>query len=301
MIASGDYFLQPSYQRRHRWSAQKKSALIESFVMNVPIPPVFLYEYEFSKYEVMDGLQRLSTINEFYNGQFELDGLVQWPELNGRRYETLPDSVRAGVDRRYLSSIILLQETAKSPGEADALKQLVFERINSGGEKLTPQESRNAIFPGSMNSLCLELSRRESLCLTWDIPAPSEFELLTGEPDESLLENSSYREMADVELVLRFFAFRQDVMNLHGALRDYFDNYQRVPRIPLIRCYYSDCGSYSSKRLTSHMSCLGSGPSGCGEYETRNGTGWHDRPLLLMTRSCPCSVSISISGRNSLP
>ena len=228
MIASGDYFLQPSYQRRHRWSSQKKSALIESFVMNVPIPPVFLYEYEYSKYEVMDGLQRLSTITDFYDDRFDLVDLVQWPELNGRHYSSLPESVRAGIDRRYLSSIILLRETAKSSIEADALKQLVFERINSGGEKLTPQESRNAIHPGPMNTLCLELSRRESLCLTWQIPPPTEEELLTGEPDEALLENPAYREMADVELVLRFFAYRQNTQNLHGALRNYFDYYQRV-------------------------------------------------------------------------
>jgi hypothetical protein len=122
----------------------------------------------------------------------------------------------------------LLRETAKSTAEADALKQLVFERINSGGEKLTPQESRNAIHPGPMNSLCLELSRRESLCLTWQIPPPTDEEIINGEPDEALLENPAYREMADVELVLRFFAYRQSTQNLHGALRNYFDYYQRV-------------------------------------------------------------------------
>ena len=66
MLASGDYKLNPEYQRRKRWSNTRKSRLIESFIMNVPLPPVFLYEYEYSKYEVMDGLQRLTSINDFY-------------------------------------------------------------------------------------------------------------------------------------------------------------------------------------------------------------------------------------------
>ena len=79
--------------------------------MNVPIPPIFLYEDRYSHYEVMDGLQRLTAIFEFYTGCTCLEGLDQWPELNKRRYSQLPDQVRRGIDRRYLSSIILLQET----------------------------------------------------------------------------------------------------------------------------------------------------------------------------------------------
>ncbi len=227
LLSSGHYLLRPEYQRRHRWSVAKKSRLIESLVMNVPIPPIFLYEYEFGKYEVMDGLQRLSTIRDFYRDDFNLSGLDEWSELSDRRYSTLPSSIRAGIDRRYLSSIILLQETAKDPQQAQNLKQLVFERINSGGEKLTPQESRNAIYGGAMNELCLRLSREPALCLTWGIPVPVHDDDVT-EDDEELLENDLYREMFDVELVLRFFAFRQDPQHLRGVLRDYFDAYMKA-------------------------------------------------------------------------
>ncbi len=228
MLDSGKYLLRPDYQRRHRWSTEKKSRLIESLIMNVPIPPVFLYEYEYGKYEVMDGLQRLSTIRDFYADGLVLEGLTEWPELIGRSYSTLPPNIRAGIDRRYLSSIILLQETARSGELARQLKQLVFERINSGGERLTPQESRNAIYPGAMNDICLRQSRRAALCATWGIPGPSEAELSTGEPDEEVLESARFREMADVELVLRFFAFRQDVGYLGGVLRDYLDAYLKA-------------------------------------------------------------------------
>ncbi len=227
LIESGSYLLRPEYQRRHRWLDDKKSRLIESLVMNVPIPPIFLYEYDYGKYEVMDGLQRLSTIKEFYSDAFPLTGLTEWPELNGRRYSNLPSAIRAGIDRRYLSSIILLQETARNPQEAQVLKQLVFERINSGGERLTPQESRNAIYGGPMNDLCLQLSRHPALALTWGIPVPATYPLPHGEveTDEDILADDRYRQMEDVELVLRFFAFRQDPQYLRGSLRDYFDEY----------------------------------------------------------------------------
>src|SRR5208337_1398120 len=164
MVESEDYKLNPEFQRRHRWDTDKRSRLIESFIMNVPIPPIFLYEDRYSHYEVMDGLQRLTAIYEFYKDRLVLEGLEEWPELNGRSYSSLPEQLRRGVDRRYLSSVILLQETAKDPTEAQRLKQMVFERINSGGVKLEPQESRNAIYDGPLNRLCIKLARTPALC-----------------------------------------------------------------------------------------------------------------------------------------
>ena len=225
MVDGGDYELSPEFQRRHRWDITKKSKLIESFIMNVPIPPIFLYEDSFSHYEVMDGLQRMTAIYEFYSDRFYLEGLEEWPELNGRKYSTLPEQLKRGIDRRYLSSIILLQETAKNESEATRLKQLVFERINSGGIKLEPQEARNAIFNGPLNKMCIRLGRTPALCQMWGIPGPMENELEGGEPSIELLENESFRKMDDVELVLRFFAYRQRLKHPNGTLKDYLDKY----------------------------------------------------------------------------
>ncbi|TFD38908.1 DUF262 domain-containing protein [Cryobacterium sp. TMT2-10] len=228
LLASGDYKLNPDFQRRHRWDSAAKSKLIESFIMNVPIPPIFLYEDEFGHYEVMDGLQRLTAISEFYGDVFALIGLSEWEQLNGFRYSTLPEKIRKGIDRRYLSSIILLQETAKTPELAQELKQLVFERINSGGVRLTPQESRNALRDGPMNRRCRILAREGALCRLWGIPEPSDTELATGEPapSDSVWTNEDYRSMADAELVLRFFAYRQLLdLQKNLALRDYLDSY----------------------------------------------------------------------------
>ena len=229
IVEDADYTISPEYQRRHRWDQVRKSRLIESLIMNVPVPPIFLYEFDYSKYEVMDGLQRLTAIHEFYRNKYALTGLVEWPELNGRTYEALPSKVREGIDRRYLSSVILLKETAHSEEDALRLKQLVFERINSGGVRLSPQESRNALFDGPMNQLCIRLSKLPALCRLWGIPEPEQGELDGGLPSEERIKHNDFREMTDVELVLRFFAYRQK-HRLHRSgepLGSYFDRYLR--------------------------------------------------------------------------
>ena len=91
-----------------------------------------------------------------------------------------------------------MQETAKTDKEAEFLKQIVFERLNSGGEKLTPQETRNALKNGLFNRLCIKLAENNSFRKMWKFP-------LEEEGEEKLLESEAYRKMEDVELVLRFF------------------------------------------------------------------------------------------------
>jgi len=221
MVNSDDYILNPEFQRRHRWNGTRKSKLIESFIMNVPIPPIFLYETEYSVYEVMDGLQRLTAISQFYKDEFALQDLVEWKDLNGLKYSQLPEQIRKGVDRRHISSIILLQETAKTESEANRLKQLVFERINSGGVKLKPQEIRNALFPGGLNHLTISLSRNNYFCKLWNIPEPDKVELETGQPRKEVIEDKYFNDMSDTELVLRFFAYRQ-IDQWQGNTMEYF-------------------------------------------------------------------------------
>ncbi|MBS9388301.1 MAG: DUF262 domain-containing protein [Dolichospermum sp. WA123] len=236
MLDSEKYILNPEYQRRKRWDNVRKSRLIESFIMNVPIPPIFLYEIEYSLYEVMDGQQRLTAIYDFYKGNFELKGLQYWKELDGKNYANLPEQVRRGIDRRYLSSIVLLQETAKSKEEADELKRIVFERLNSGGEKLTPQETRNALQNGKFNQLCIKLSRNTYFRKMWNFP-------LESEGEEKLLENESYKKMEDVELVLRFFAYRHWDKIKSSGVDKFLDEYLKQAN------NYSDETSSELERL----------------------------------------------------
>ncbi|WP_375494510.1 DUF262 domain-containing protein [uncultured Nostoc sp.] len=78
--------VRPFYQRRDRWDEKMQSRLIESFLINIPVPPIVLYEKEFNFYEVMDGQQRITALRDFYENRLILTGLELWPELNKRTY-----------------------------------------------------------------------------------------------------------------------------------------------------------------------------------------------------------------------
>lgn len=189
----------PFYQRRLRWDNTKQSQLIESFLINIPVPPIILYEREYNSYEVMDGQQRITAIKDFYNNNLELEGLELWSELNGRTYQQLPDKIKAGIDRRAISSIVLITESTQSTEEAFFLKQITFERLNTGGVHLSKQEIRNCIYSSKFNQLLFKLAENQIFAAAWDIPIS----------DKGQLKNNNlYKKMEDVELVLRFFAFR---------------------------------------------------------------------------------------------
>ncbi|CDE20628.1 putative uncharacterized protein [Acidiphilium sp. CAG:727] len=210
------------YQRNYVWSTKSRSLLIESFIMNVPIPPIFLYERDYSFYEILDGKQRISSIVKFYNNEFALEGLEVWSELNGKKYSTLPIRIKEGLDRRYLSSIIMLKESAKDAFEVNKLKKMVFERLNSGGEKLYPQESRNAVFGGPFNDLCKELAKNRMFRLSWGFKK-NKLQISLFEDDDEIINNDTIH-MKDVELVLRFFAFRQ-LDKFENNLNNFLDVY----------------------------------------------------------------------------
>ena len=236
--------LSPSYQRRLRWDNKQKSLLIESLLMNVPIPPVFLYEVDYAKYEVMDGQQRLSTIREYFGNEFELSGLIKWAGLNGRRWADLPNRIKAGLDRRSMSAVILLAETGRSAEEAQEIRRFAFERLNTGGVKLNPQETRNCIYGGAFNDLLHELSRHNLFTTTWEIPPRMRDE--ERRPSAELLRNSIYRQMGDCEIVLRFFTIRE-TESLAGSMKASLDNCMLRHRdagpdeIEILRRDFLDC------------------------------------------------------------
>lgn len=213
--------LRPIYQRRPRWDPKRQSRLIESFIINIPVPPIFLYEQAYNSYEVMDGQQRIIAIQSFYGNRLTLTGLDLWPELNGRTYATLPSKIRAGIDRRSISSIVLVNESAQTEEEATLIKQLVFDRLNTGGIKLSRQEIRNSLYQSPLNTLTIELARYPLFASALSIPSA---EFPEDKIPEELLKNNSYLEMEDVELVLRFFALRH-VSNFRNSVQGFLDLY----------------------------------------------------------------------------
>ena len=232
IFSQSNYNLKPDYQRRITWDNKKRSKLIESLIINIPIPPIFLYEYDYDKYDVMDGLQRITAIMDFYDNQYRLTGLEEWKELEGKKYKDLPEKIREGIDRRQLQVITLLKESASSIERADRIKRLVFERLNTGGVKLLPQEIRNAIYNGIGNEMCLTLSQNVLFKTLWDIPAESsvdetDYDLQDRIEDEKLQKklerNALYKRMYDVELVLRYFAMR-NIEDFDYSLSDVLDD-----------------------------------------------------------------------------
>ena len=210
----------PYYQRRARWDITRQSKLIESFLVNIPVPPVFLYEVELANYEIMDGQQRVSAILEYYDNKFALRGLEILKSLEGKRYHELPSEIKAGLLRRSLSAYILLRESTSTPESAGILRRRVFERLNTGGIRLNAQEIRNSVNSGPFNYMLLELSRNSQFTKMWDIP-PFEPNERTN-PSAKLRRNSLFKRMADVELVLRVFALL-DPNNIRGGMRSTLD------------------------------------------------------------------------------
>lgn len=211
--------LQPEYQRRQVWDNKKKSQFIESLLMNLPVPPVFLFEPEYSRYEVMDGQQRLSAIVAFYSNRVKLTGLEYWPELNGFYYADLPPMIQRGLDRRRLSAVVL--QSSSREKKDDDLRRIVFERLNTGGQKLNAQELRNCIYSSDFSKLLVELAGYKSFNDLLGMPR-YEDNIIKNQISQELSDNSFFKRMIDCELVLRFFAFRKKA-NIKGSVKSMLD------------------------------------------------------------------------------
>ncbi len=205
-----DQILNPDYQRGRVWDDSRKSRLIESFLINIPVPPIFLYEIEYSKYEVMDGQQRVSTVLSFFKNEFCLKNLEFFKEFEGKFYEELPENIKNSIKRRYLSATILLKETARDKDEEVLMKQLVFERLNTGGMELTKQEIRNALYSSEFNKLLFELADNIKFKKLWR------------------LRKEDRQRMEDCELILRFFAYKSAVThNISKPIYEILDTYMQ--------------------------------------------------------------------------
>lgn len=209
MIKNQIINLSPRFQRRDRWNPKQQSRLIESIIMAVPIPPLFFAEEELNYYSVMDGKQRLTAIESYLNDDFALRGLEEWGELNGKKYSQLEPKIKSAINRRMISVVVILNES-----DLD-IKFDVFERINTGGERLNAQEARNCIFHGKLNDALMELSEERIFRKCLDLP----------ESSEELAKTRIYQQMEDVQLVLRFFVFQENYDKISGHLKSFCNNY----------------------------------------------------------------------------
>lgn len=205
MADSGAIDLSPVYQRRDRWTIEKQSALIESFLLNIPVPPIYLAEDEYGKYSAIDGKQRVTAINKFILHKMKLKNLEFYTEVEGLTFNELPQDLKnALVIRPYLRVVTLLKQSDPN------LKYEVFTRLNTGGDPLLAQEIRNVVFRGPLNDLVYQLS--ENAFLKKQLKITSK-------------ESKAYKEMADAEYVLRFFTLKEYWKNFPGNMRKAMDIY----------------------------------------------------------------------------
>jgi hypothetical protein len=212
MVESNAIDIRPEFQRRERWNLDKRSALIESILLNIPIPPLYLAEDDFGSYSVIDGKQRLSAITDFISDRYSLAHLSRFPEISGFTYSLLPPPLQNFLSvRPSLRAVTLLKQSDPE------LKYEVFHRLNSGGQPLNAQEIRNVLYRGPLNDIVIEMASSPFLHQQLKIR------------DE---KSPSYSTMLDAEWVLRFLTLRDVWTNFAGDLRDSMDVYMERHQYP---------------------------------------------------------------------
>lgn len=178
--------LAPDFQRMAGiWNPRRKSRLIESLLLRIPIPVFYVAADEEDVWSVVDGLQRTSTINDYVNGSFALRDLEYLIKFNGQKYADLPRPMQRRISETQLVVNVI------DPGTPEEVMFNIFHRINTGGQPLYGQEIRHALHPGPVRAYLKKLAETQ--------------EFLTATTSSVKKDR-----MADRECVLRFLAFHID-------------------------------------------------------------------------------------------
>jgi uncharacterized protein with ParB-like and HNH nuclease domain len=216
MVDDGLLNIAPDYQRQFRWDEERQSSLIESLFLGIPVPSLFTATNADGTWEMIDGVQRLSTIicfageekvrdkvNSKNSEKLCLKGLSKLKDFNGKKFEDLP----IGVQNKFkLTSIKVTTLSDKSDKD---VRFDLFERLNKGGVNLTPQEIRSCVYRGGFNDFIKELSK------------DSNFRECVHLSDTQ--ENDGTRE----ELVLRFFAYLYDLDSFEHSVKEFLNEYMK--------------------------------------------------------------------------
>ena len=184
--------VKPELQRKYVWDKTEASRFIDSLLLGLPVPSIFLAKTPDEKLLIIDGYQRIMTVYDYVRGIFAGDNKVFKlsrsekinPKWRGRAFSELTDTEQRKIRNTTIHAIIFLQQ--HPTGDDTSLYQ-VFERINTSGRTLMPQEIRNCVYQGSFNTLLFELNKLPN----WRI--------LFGSKDVD-------QRMRDIEFILRFFA-----------------------------------------------------------------------------------------------
>lgn len=213
MVGEKQINIAPDYQRRFVWGDDRQSQLIESIFLGIPIPSLFMATNEDSTWEVIDGLQRLTTLIRFVNLESSpakasseflvLKGLEKVPSLIGASFDDLPSNLKLSFLTRPLR-ITVLNDRSDHQVRFD-----LFERLNTGGITLHEQEIRNCVFQGPFNDFVKACSRDPRL--------------------EALVKRSDKHARGNVEeLVLKFFAYFENRENFRHSVKDFLNEYMEA-------------------------------------------------------------------------
>lgn len=197
--AKGKLITNPDYQRDYVYQNDRASRLIESALMQIPLPTIYLCEEENSKNSIIDGQQRIVSFLRFVRNEYSLIGLTVMDDLHGKFYKDLPSELQKIIDETMFRVVLIQKESADA-------KYDIFERLNRGAVTLKEQELRNCVFRGSYNNLINELAQDKMV--------------------KEMFINENKR-MWYQETILRFFAFR-DYFSYKTNQKKHLNEYMKI-------------------------------------------------------------------------
>jgi hypothetical protein len=198
----------PEIQREYVWDNPRASRLIESLLLNIPIPVLYLAETNDGLWEIFDGHQRVRSVVRFLKNEFRLSSLTVLAEFNGSRFHQLPLREQRFLTSRMMRAVVISADSHPN------MKFEIFERLNSGAVVLNAQELRNSLFRGTFNAMLRELAK-DSIYR------------------ECIGTNTPRKRMVDEEFALRFFALSADLQSYRPPLKKFLNDYmQSVQNAP---------------------------------------------------------------------
>ena len=214
MLESGQITIAPAYQRQFRWDTERCSQLIESLMLGIPIPNLFMATNEDNTWEAVDGVQRLSAIVKFAGSDelrqkldlgkaLELQGLHKISVFNGFPFTSLPPTIQQHIRTRPLKVVTLNDKSDK------VVRFDLFERLNTGGVSLSSQEIRDCVYQGPFADKLDELA------------ATGEFRTVIK------LTSRQMKDGTIGECVLRFFAFLERYKRFEHSVTEFLNDYMK--------------------------------------------------------------------------
>ncbi len=195
----GKLLTNPDYQRDYVYTEDKASRLVESALMLIPLPTIYLCEEENNVYSVIDGQQRIMSFIKFVDGDFALKGLTSLTELNGKYYKDLDAELQMIIDDTTFRTILIAKESSDA-------KYDIFERLNRGAVTLKEQELRNCVYRGPYNSMINDLA---------------------DEKNVATMFKAENKRMWYQEYILRFFALI-DFMSYKPSMKTWLNKYMKL-------------------------------------------------------------------------